>query len=75
MKRKRFSIEQIVAIVKQADMGMPAIVCNVRRNTTPLISRILRLELARSCPSKQLLANGSRATKLLSAGSQVPDRC
>ena len=23
MKRKRFSVEQIVAIVKQADMGMP----------------------------------------------------
>ena len=24
MKRKRFSVEQIVAIVKQAEMGMPA---------------------------------------------------
>ena len=23
MKRKRFSVEQIVAIVKQAEMGMP----------------------------------------------------
>lgn len=57
MKRKRFSVEQIVAVLKQGELGMPVAVAHASfgglADTLPNIGKQISWPKRKSCGRKQ----------------------